>query len=64
MATYNRAFCQEYPINRQLNGQGVPGVLIGRYNFLVLQMYGAAKLYISLSGTRVTLTPEETPGNC
>merc|ERR1711934_360059 len=31
VATYNRAFCQEYPINRQLNGQGVPGVLIGRY---------------------------------
>merc|ERR1712004_756549 len=31
VATYNRASCQEYPINRQLNGQGVPGVLIGRY---------------------------------
>ena len=28
--TYNKAFCNEYPINQQLNGQGVPGVLIGR----------------------------------
>ena len=33
-------------------------------NYLILQMYGAAKLYVSLSGTRVTLTPEATPGNC
>ena len=31
VATYNRAFCNEYPINQQLNGQGVPGVLIGRW---------------------------------
>lgn len=30
-ATYNRAFCEEYPLNQQLNGQGMPGVLIGRY---------------------------------
>ena len=33
-------------------------------NYLVLQMYGVAKLYVSLSGTQATLTPEETPGNC
>jgi len=28
---FNKAFCWEYPINQQENGEGKPGVLIGRY---------------------------------
>ena len=44
MATYNRAFCQEYPINRQLNGQGVPGVLIGRYQTFCLANVWSCKV--------------------
>ena len=31
VAAWNNAFCNEYPINQQDNGAGVPGILIGRY---------------------------------